>query len=196
MRSSAHLPRGNLPLGVSRSVADWARAVNRLVGKAARDEPGVGRRHRVAGLRGRAVLITVSDPSASDDALGYRMSGDVAERLVADGIDPDYLSGLAEESGIDPKDMLEFVGIDRTTVSRRKASGAALPQDAAVKALQATDLITQATEVFGSLGAAGEWLTKPHPSLGDEMPLQRARTPWGLSKVQSMLVALRYGGAA
>jgi len=29
-----------------------------------------------------------------------------------------------------------------------------------------------------------------------EIPLRRARTPWGMSKVQSMLVSLRYGGAA
>ena len=94
------------------------------------------------------------------------------------------------------RDVLDFAGIDRTTVSRRKGSGAALPQDAAVKALQATDLVAQATEVFGSPRQAALWLTRPHPLLGGETPLKRARTPWGMSKVQGMLVALRYGGAA
>jgi len=92
--------------------------------------------------------------------------------------------------------VLDFAGIDRTTVSRRKASGAALPQDAAVKALQAIDLMTRASEVFGSPDQASRWLTKAHPLLDGETPLRRARTPWGMSKVQSMLVALRYGGAA
>lgn len=72
----------------------------------------------------------------------------------------------------------------------------ALPQDAAVKALQITDLLTQATEVFGSPTQASTWLTMPHPSLDDETPLKRARTPWGRSKVQSILVGLHYGAAA
>ncbi len=53
-----------------------------------------------------------------------------------------------------------------------------------------------ATEVFGSPAQASTWLTRPHPSLDGETPLKRARTPWGMSKVQSILVALRYGAAA
>ena len=108
----------------------------------------------------------------------------------------DFLGDIAGFSGLDSRDVLDFAGIDRTTVSRRKASGSALPQDAAVKALQITDLLTQATEVFGSPAQASTWLTRPHPSLDGETPLKRARTPWGMSKVQSILVALRYGAAA
>ncbi|MDE2628415.1 MAG: DUF2384 domain-containing protein [Burkholderiales bacterium] len=124
------------------------------------------------------------------------MAPEVAEHLVADGLDPDFLGEIAGLSGLDSRDVLDFAGIDRTTVSRRKASGSALPQDAAVKALQITDLLTQATEVFGSPAQASTWLTRPHPSLDGETPLKRARTPWGMSKVQSILVALRYGAAA
>ena len=81
---------------------------------------------------------------------------------------------------------------------RRRAEPccAQLPQDAAVKALQATDLVTQAAAVFGSPAVGSAWLTKEHPSLHGQTPLQRARTPWGMGKVLSMLVALRYGGVA
>lgn len=106
------------------------------------------------------------------------------------------MAELATLSGLESRDVLDFAGIDRRTVSRRKASGAALPQDAAVKALQAVDLITRATEVFGSPDQAALWLTKAHPLLEGETPLRRASTPWGMSKVEPMLVALRYGGAA
>jgi putative toxin-antitoxin system antitoxin component (TIGR02293 family) len=129
------------------------------------------------------------------DALGYRMAPEVAEHLVSGGLDPDFLGDIAGFSGLESRDVLDFAGIDRTTVSRRKASGSALPQDAAVKALQITDLLTQATEVFGSPTQASTWLTRAHPSLDGETPLKRARTPWGMSKVQSILVALRYGAA-
>ena len=126
---------------------------------------------------------------------GYRMLYDVAEHLVADGLNPEFLADLAAASGLDAHAVLDFAGIDRTTVSRRKASGSALPQDAAVKALQITDLMTQATEVFGAPAPAAAWLSKAHPALDGQTPLQRARTPWGMNKVQSILVSLRFGGA-
>ena len=164
-------------------------------------QTGQARQRRARGA-GRLLLMggdLMPAPSAPDpwrQALGYRMEPDVAEHLVADGLDPDFLGDIAGFSGLDSRDVLDFAGIDRTTVSRRKASGSALPQDAAVKALQITDLLTQATEVFGSPAQASTWLTRPHPSLDGETPLKRARTPWGMSKVQSILVALRYGAAA
>ena len=130
-------------------------------------------------------------------ANGIAPVGQALFRLeLPDGLDPDFLGDIAGFSGLESRDVLDFVGIDRTTVSRRKASGAALPQDVAVKALQITELLTQATEVFGSPTRASTWLTRTHPLLDGETPLRRARTPWGMSKVQSMLVALRYGAAA
>jgi putative toxin-antitoxin system antitoxin component (TIGR02293 family) len=167
----------------------WTEDINVLTGS----EPTTrasGRKHRRTPQAG---LLT-TEPGAHH--FGYRMAPDVAERLVDTGIAPDYLGQFATLSGLDLRDVLEFAGIDRTTVSRRKASGAALPQDAAVKALQVTDLMTQATEVFGTPPLAAQWLSKPHPLLDRQTPLQRARTPWGLAKVQGLLVALRYGGAA
>lgn len=145
---------------------------------------------------GAAPIDTSAASFSNGAASGFHMAAEVAEHLVAEGLDPDFLGDLATASGLEPRDVLEFAGIDRTTVSRRKASGAALPQDAAVKALQATDLMTQATEVFGSPALASAWLSKAHPLLEGLTPLRRARTPWGMDKVRSMLVALRFGGVA
>ena len=124
------------------------------------------------------------------------MAHDVAEQLADDGLDPDYLADLAAASALEPRELFEFAGIDRTTVGRRKASGAALPHDVAVKAPLATELLAQANQVFGTAAQAALWLTRPHPLLEGLTPLRRARTPWGLAKVQAMLVALRFGGAA
>ncbi len=188
------------------SLVEWASAINGLAARAGSARNGSGPAgHRGARPNGgHGLLLTGGDLSPrggqprvpGGDAYGCRMAAEVAEHLVADGLDPDFLGDIAGFSGLESRDVLDFVGIDRTTVSRRKASGAALPQDVAVKALQITDLLTQATEVFGSPTQASTWLTRPHPLLDGETPLRRARTPWGMSKVQSMLVALRYGAAA
>ena len=178
------------------SLLEWARGVNTLAAKAAHAHEATPKSTGSKAVRSNAVKLLTTDDAPAGGAFGYRMAHDVAEQLVSAGLDPDFLGELAALSGLESRDVLDFAGIDRTTVSRRKASGSALPQDAAVKALQATDLVAQATEVFGSPQQAALWLTKPHPLLGDEAPLKRARTPWGMSKVQGMLVALRYGGAA
>lgn len=195
-----------LPLRPAASLAEWASAINVLAARA-----GSARERSSPAIPGGAVdadtgrlLVTSGELDAGviahgtrdSAALGYRMAPEVAEHLAVGGLDPDFLGDIAGFSGLESRDVLDFAGIDRTTVSRRKASGSALPQDAAVKALQITELLTQATEVFGSPTQASTWLTRPHPSLDGETPLRRARTPWGMSKVQSMLVALRYGAAA
>ena len=195
-----------LPPRPAGSLVEWASAINGLTARAGSvrkgSDPagGGGARPNVSRgllLTGGDLLLSAGQPRVpGGDASGCRMAPEVAEHLVADGLDPDFLGDIAGLSGLDSRDVLDFAGIDRTTVSRRKASGSALPQDAAVKALQITDLLTQATEVFGSPAQASMWLTRPHPSLDGETPLKRARTPWGMSKVQSILVALRYGAAA
>jgi putative toxin-antitoxin system antitoxin component (TIGR02293 family) len=189
-------------------LSEWAEDINVLAANLAGDrhpqDTSAAKKRRRASLR---LLSTDADArtlgasgakgaASAPRGFGYRMAHDVAEQLVQSGIDPDYLGGFAALSGLDTRDVLDFTGIDRTTVSRRKASGAALPQDAAVKALQVTDLMTQATEVFGAPALAAKWLTRAHPLLDEQTPLRRARTPWGLAKVQGLLVALRYGGAA
>ena len=196
----------HLPPRPAGSLVEWASAINELAVRAGSVRKGSEPAGR--GATGRngsgGLLLTGGDqfPGTGQphvpggEAYGCRMAPEVAEHLVADGLDPDFLGDIAGFSGLDSRDVLDFAGIDRTTVSRRKASGSALPQDAAVKALQITDLLTQATEVFGSPAQASTWLTRPHPSLDGETPLKRARTPWGMSKVQSILVALRYGAAA
>ena len=188
------------------SLVEWASAINGLAARAGRARKGSSpaRRGGAESTGAGRLLLTSGELDAGAGqrripggaAFGFRMAPEVAEYLVADGLDPDFLGDIAGFSGLESRDVLDFAGIDRTTVSRRKASGSALPQDAAVKALQITDLVTQATEVFGSPTQASTWLTRSHPSLNGETPLRRARTPWGMSKVQLILVALRYGGVA
>ena len=196
----------HLPTRTAASLVEWASLVNGLAAGAGSTRKGSrqARRGRADPASAGVLLVTSGELVAGatshrvpgSEAFGCRMAPEVAERLVIEGLDPDFLGDIAAFSGLESRDVLDFAGIDRTTVSRRKASGSALPQDAAVKALQITDLLTQATEVFGSPTQASTWLTRPHPSLAGETPLRRARTPWGWSKVQSILVALRYGAAA
>ena len=122
-----------------------------------------------------------------------RFSGTAAETLVRRGLKATLLAELADASGIDARHLYEFAGIDRSTVSRRATRDDVLPQEVAVKALEFAGLVATAADVFGTVADAARWLTRPHPALEGETPLHRARTPWGLERVRSVLGALKYG---
>ena len=177
-----------LSLGAS---AEWGRSINRMV----RDQLQAGARlARVqtdvlptAGAARAAAAVSIETDS-------IRFSHTAAEVVVRQGLKAPLLTELADASGIDAKLLYEFAGIDRTTVARRAARNDVLPQDAAVKALEFAELMATAADIFGTVREAARWLTLPHPLLDGETPLQRARTPWGMQRVRSMLGALKYGG--
>lgn len=164
--------------------APWVRAVNRSVLEQS--------------MHGRQAGVSAREMPAPPFGLepGIRFSPAAAEQLVREGLKAALLADLAQVAGIDVKHLYEFAGIDRTTVLRRAARDDALPQEAAVKALQFTELAAQAVDVFGEPPVATRWLTEPHPLLDGDTPLQRARTPWGMQRVQALLGALKYGAAA
>lgn len=132
---------------------------------------------------------------ADDGATSITFSSSAAETAVRQGLKASLIEELAEVSTVEPRHLWAFVGLDRTTILRRVARDDALPQDASVKALQFADLFGLAMSVFADADSASTWLTKPHPALDGETPMQRARTPWGMERVRSILGALQYGGA-
>ena len=146
----------------------------------------------VRGQRPAAANEPADSPFTDADASPF--SASAADALVRQGLSATLLAELANSSGIEPKLLYEFAGIDRTTVARRVARQDVLPQDAAVKALEFAELVAIGVDVFGSVADAVRWLSLTHPALDGDTPLQRARTPWGLTRVRAVLGALKYGG--
>lgn len=186
-------PQGaSVRLTAAGSGADWGRRINRLV----RDQL-----QTPAGARqGRGQTDVLAPVAAFGDAAPaservMSFSASAADIVVRQGLKAPLLTGLASASGMDVKLLYEFTGIDRTTVARKAARQDSLPREVAVKALEFTELVATAVDVFGAVAEATRWLTRPHPLLDGETPLQRARTPWGLQRVRAMLGALKYGGA-
>ena len=164
---------------------EWARRINRMLREQLDDSAGT-----CPSAAQTEVLTPGVGPGAADP---IRFSGPAAETLVRLGLKAPLLAELASISAIDVRHLYEFAGIDRTTVSRRSARGGVLPQEVAVKAIEFAQLVATAADVFGTVADASRWLTRPHPALDAETPLRRARTPWGLEQVRSILGALKYG---
>jgi hypothetical protein len=121
-----------LPPRPAASLFEWASAINGLAARAgsARKGSKPTRRGNTEPAGAGRLLLTGGELDAGSvphrtpgsEALGYRMAPEVAEHLAIDGLDPDFLGDIAGFSGLDSRDVLDFAGIDRTTVSRRNAS--------------------------------------------------------------------------
>ena len=137
-------------------------------------------------------------PRSGGEATGERFSfsSQAADAAVRRGVRASLVEELASACRRSQRDLYEYLGLDRTTVRRRVDKGLDLPADTAARLLMLVQLVGRAAEVFGTVRDGVEWLTAPHPMLADATPLQYARTPWGAQKVDSVLVAIRYGGVA
>ena len=185
MPRAASIPQESTRTAAPVASAEWARRINRMLREQLDDS---------AGTRPPAAQTDVLTPGVGPGAAGsIHFSGPAAETLVRLGLKAPLLAELALTSAIDAKHLYEFAGIDRSTVSRRSARGDVLPQEVAVKAIEFAQLVATAADVFGTVADASRWLTRPHPALDAETPLRRARTPWGLEQVRSILGALKYG---
>ena len=129
-----------------------------------------------------------------EEQAGYGIATDAAARVVQHGIRPQVVGLLAETVDVDKSLLLRTIGIDKATLGRREKSGQRLDAAQTEAALRAMELVTLATEVFGSAKQAGRWLEKPHPLLDGKAPLDWAGNGYGAEKVKSMLYAIRFGG--
>ena len=57
----------------------------------------------------------------------------------------------------------------------------------------AGDILTQATDVFGSREAAAEWLMRPAMALDRKRPIDLLVTAAGREQVELLLIRLHYG---
>ena len=150
--------------------------------------------NEVAKLLGGAGLVLLD--SSKQPALHLTFSSQVARAMASRGLPADAIRSIVESSAVNADVLSAFLGLNRTTIKRRADRDEPLPPEASAKALEFAELATLGAEVFGSIEAATRWLTRPHPLLEGETPLDRAKTRWGFDEVRSLLIAVRYGSAA
>jgi putative toxin-antitoxin system antitoxin component (TIGR02293 family) len=122
------------------------------------------------------------------------MSPGMAHKLVRRGIPSRSLAPLAEYLGLGKGAMAEYLDLDRATVQRKVAKDEPLPTHAAESMLRLLELDRLAEETLASPEEAAAWLSRAHPMLDGETPLECAKSAFGAQRVKDILVALKYGG--
>jgi putative toxin-antitoxin system antitoxin component (TIGR02293 family) len=93
-----------------------------------------------------------------------------------------------------PVDVGQAVGVSIRTVQRRTGSPQKLlSQDQSGRAWKFAEVLTTATEVFGSQSEAEKWLTTPAVALDQRRPVDLLSSPAGVEMVEQLLGRLEYG---
>lgn len=84
------------------------------------------------------------------------------------------------------------LSISRSTLQRRKHAGRLSPEESN-KVVRFSQLLKHATDVFGDIEKARDWLKFPQHGLGGAVPLDYAETEIGAREVDNLLGRIDYG---
>jgi putative toxin-antitoxin system antitoxin component (TIGR02293 family) len=129
---------------------------------------------------------------AHDKLLALNSSS--AWRIVKNGISSKAIGPLSAYLGVGKGEVVDFLDLDRSTVSRRAAKDQLLPMHSAEGVLRLLEIDEMASDTFGSEEEAASWLRRPHPMLDGESPLAATKTSYGAQRAKDILLAVKYGG--
>ena len=93
-----------------------------------------------------------------------------------------------------PADVVQAVGVSIRTVQRRTGSPQKpLSQEQSGRAWKFAEVLTTATDVFGSQAEAEKWLSTPAMALNQRRPVDLLSSPAGVEMVEQLLGRLEYG---
>ena len=114
-------------------------------------------------------------------------------RLVREGLRFGRLREFQEASGLSLEQIARVASISPRTLTRRQGEGRLKP-DESDRLLRVSRVFDLAVELFeGDRAAAREWLQRPQPGLGGEVPLELASTDVGAREVEKLIARLEHG---
>ena len=121
-----------------------------------------------------------------------RTNQDLADAIAA-GLYVEALRNTISALETPEKTIVEGVGLSRSTLSRRKATGR-LDVSESERAVRLARIAVLGKAVLGSTAAAGRWLLKPNRALGGRIPLSLLQSDVGSREVEAILGRALYGG--
>jgi putative toxin-antitoxin system antitoxin component (TIGR02293 family) len=122
-------------------------------------------------------------------------SGLDVHSVLTRGLPRSALNHLITNTGVlRNQDFLrKAIGLStRTSQRHRSAPDAPLSEEQSGRAWKFAEILSKATEVFGTQEAAEQWLTEPALALNQNRPIDLLSTQTGTEQVQNLLVQLEY----
>lgn len=137
----------------------------------------------------------IPPPDASKPLGGPGLPSGNAQRMIAAvkaGIPARSFNDLAGILGVSEAALAAVVGISTSTLMRRKRTGHFTPEEGE-HIVRVACLLELATQTFGELESARDWLRRENLSLAGKTPLSYADTEIGAREVENLLGRILYG---
>jgi len=113
---------------------------------------------------------------------------------INDGLSVDALDVMQESMQVAQRALGEVLGIPATTLGRRKQGGQTLTQPESDRVVRLTRLWDLAVALMGhDQKRAQSWWQTPLAILGDNSPMEHAKTTVGARDVEDLIGRLRHG---
>lgn len=122
-------------------------------------------------------------------------SGLDVHSVLTRGLPRSALNRLIRNTGVlrNQDYLRKAIGLSVRTSQRHKSEpDAPLSEEQSGRAWKFAEILSKATEVFGSQEAAERWLTEPALALNQNRPIDLLSTQTGTEQVQNLLVQLEY----
>ncbi len=116
-----------------------------------------------------------------------------ADRQIREGLPIEVATELQTLLGLTDTETARLLGRSRSTYSRRRAQSADLGISEAERAVRVLETIALATETFGSLDEALEWMREENEALGGPAPITLLETGPGTSIVRDLVIGIQHG---
>ena len=128
------------------------------------------------------------------ESVGARYQSQLeAAKLVEAGLPFSAVGRLQIASGLTLERIKEIARISEGSFARRKQSGR-LSFDESERLLRLSRLFERAVELFdGDREGARQWLQTPIPALGDQRPLDLAKSEPGAREVEDLIGRIEHG---
>lgn len=133
----------------------------------------------------------VTTEAISSKAGKFLAAGKLSYQSVKAGVSADVVRAFLKQGRLRISDV-QMV-IPTRTFERRLSEGQTLKIDEADSIARLLRVRDHALKVFEDADLAEEWLTLPNPELGNEIPIQMARTDVGAREVEAVLTRFEHG---
>ncbi|HEX4054342.1 MAG TPA: antitoxin Xre/MbcA/ParS toxin-binding domain-containing protein [Tepidisphaeraceae bacterium] len=142
-------------------------------------------------LSGGVELMDYRQPG---DSIGAKYSTDLeAVKLIESGLPFSAILRFHRVSGLTLERIKNLAGFSEGSFARRKQSGRLSSQESE-RMLRIGRIFERATSLYrGDQIGALQWLATPIPALGDQPPLDLARTEPGAREVEDLIGRIEHG---
>jgi putative toxin-antitoxin system antitoxin component (TIGR02293 family) len=147
-----------------------------------------------AGIDSAGEIVVVIDYGKAGDSIGVRYGSNLeAVDAVIAGLPFDSIGRFRQTSGLTLERIKQVAGISEGSYARRRQKGR-LSLEESERLMRVGRMFERATALYeGDQEGAREWLETSIPALGDQRPLDLAKTEPGAREVEDFIGRIEQG---